>query len=241
MYESEARNIRLFLLRDSKYFIPYTKGGYSKYVNVRNTKTNTLLPNCTSGAYGIAMQYMQTTDYKKVDLPRADAKNWYNNSGWQKSKFPVIGAICCWTNDSKGHVAVVKDVVRNKNGNVTSVTTIESSYYGYNGKDWREGKTYKYNANTGSLTKSGYKFQGYLLCPNIKADPVTDALKVGDKVEIIGKGNSRRDGKGKVCGGIGWTRYILKIFPKEKYPYQVGNAKGVITGYYQESALKKVK
>ena len=241
MYESEARSIRLFLLRDSKYFIPHTKGGYSKYVNERNTKTHTLLPNCTGGAYGVAMQYMQTTDYKKVDLPRADAKNWYPNSGWAKSKFPVIGAICCWSNDSKGHVAVVKDVVRNKNGNVTSVTTIESSYYAYGGKDWREGKTYKYNANTGTLTKSGYKFQGYLLCPNIKADPITNELKVGDKVEIIGKGNSRRDGKGKTSGGIGWTRYILKVFPKEKYPYQIGNAKGTITGYYTADALKKVK
>lgn len=240
MYESEARKINLITTRDSKYFIPYTKGGYSKYVNVRNTKTNCLLPNCTSGAYGLAMQYMQTTDYKQVDLPRADAKNWYNNSGWKKSKYPVIGAVCCWSNDGAGHVAVVKDVVRNSNGNVTSVTTIESSYYSYNKKDWREGKTYKYNANTGTLTKSGYKFQGYLLCPNVKADPV-DAFKVGDRVEIIGKGNSRRDGKGKVCGGIGYKRVILKVFPTAKYPYQVGNEKGTITGYYQASSLKKVK
>lgn len=239
MYESEARKLQLETLRNSNYFIPHTFDGYSKYVNVRNTKTHTLLPNCTSGAFGLAMQYMQTTDYKEVDLPRADAGNWYNNSGWQKSKFPVIGAICCWSNDSKGHVAVVKDVVRNSNGNVTAVTTIESSYYGYNKQDWRIGKTYKYNATTGTLTKSGYKFQGYLLCPNIKPDPV-DSLKVGDKVKIIGKGNSRKDGKGKTSGGIGYTRYILKIFPNYAYPYQVGNAKGTITGYYKANALKKV-
>ena len=240
MYESEARNLKLETLRDSKYFIPHTFNGYSKYVNVRNTKTHTLLPNCTSGAYGLALQFCQTKDYKKVDLPRADAKNWYNNSGWKKSKFPVIGAICCWTNNSKGHVAVVKDVVRNKNGNATAVTTIESSYYGYNKQDWRIGKTYKYNANTGSLTKSGYSFQGYLLCPNVSIDPVADEMKVGDKVKIIAAGNSRRDGKGKTSKGIGWTRYILKIFPNDKYPYQIGNAKGTVTGYYQASALKKV-
>lgn len=239
MLESEARKLKLDTLRNSKYFIPYTFGGYSKYVNVRNTKTHCLLPNCTSGAFGLAMQYMQTNDYKKVDLPRANAKDWYLNSGWKQSKFPVIGAICCWSNDSKGHVAVVKDVVRNSNGNVTAVTTIESSYYSYNKQDWRTGKTYKYNATTGTLTKSGYKFQGYLLCPNVKVDPV-DALKVGDKVKITAKGNSRKDGKGKASGAVGYTRYILKIFPNYAYPYQVGNAKGTITGYYKAGALKKV-
>lgn len=241
MYESEARKLKLETLRNSKYFIPHTYGGYNRYVNERDKKTHCLLPNCTSGAFGIFEQYMQTTNYADVPIPRADAKNWYKSCPkLTKSKFPVIGAVCCWTNSGKGHVAIVKDVVRNSNGNATSVITLESSYYGYNKQDWREGKTYKYNANTGYLTKSGYSFQGYLLNPNVKIDPV-DSLKVGDKVEIIGKGNSRKDGKGKTCGGIGWTRYILKIFPNEKYPYQVGSAKGVITGYYKAEALKKVK
>ena len=241
MYESEARNLKLVLTRDSKYFIPHTYGGYSKYVNERNTKTHSLLPNCTSGAYGLAMQYMQTTNYKDVDLPRANAKDWYNHSSWKQSKFPVIGAVAVWSNSGCGHVAIVKDVARNKNGNATAVTTIESSYYSYNNKDWREGKTYKYTAATGTLTKSGYKFLGYLLCPNVKQDPVTDPLQVGDLVEITGKGNSRKDGKGKVSGGIGYKRYILKIFPSAAYPYQVGNKKGTITGYYKADALKKVK
>lgn len=81
MYESEARKLSLITSRDSKYFIPCTKGGYSKYINERNEKTHALLPNCTGGAFGLAMQYMQTTDYKKVDLPRAHAKDWYNNAG----------------------------------------------------------------------------------------------------------------------------------------------------------------
>ena len=243
MRESEARTLKLDLLRNSKYFIPHTFGGYNKYTNVRNTKTHALLPNCTGGAYGLALQYMQTTDYKKCELPRDDAGRWYlYNTNWKKSKYPVIGAICCWKNGNKGHVAVVKDVKRNANGNVTAVEILESSYYSYNKKDWRCGwNTYKYNANTGYLTKSGYTFQGYLLCPNITLDPITDELKVGDKVEIIAKGNSRKDGKGKTSGGIGWTRYILKVFPTAKYPYQIGNAKGVITGYYTAKALKKVK
>lgn len=239
MYESEARKLKLETLRDSKYFIPHTKGGYSKYVNVRNTKTNCLLPNCTSGAYGLAMQYLQTTDYTKCALPRADAKNWYANCSWKKSKFPVIGAVACWTNSGKGHVAIVSDVKRDNLGNALSVTTTESSYYSYNGKDWRVGVTYRYNPNTGHLGKSNYTFQGYLLNPNIELDPI-ESLKVGDKIEIIGKGNSRKDGKGKTSGGIGYKRYVLKIFPTAKFPYQIGNAKGTVTGYYQASALKKV-
>lgn len=242
MRESKARELRLFLTRDSKYFIPYTKGGYSKYTNTRNK--DSLLPNCTGGAYGVSMQFMETTDYKKVTLPRADAGDWYPTAPaeWKKSKFPVIGAVCCWKNGSKGHVGVVVDVKRNSNGDVIAVEVLESSYYSYNKKDWRRGwNTYKYNPNTGYLTKSGYTFQGYLLNPNIELDPIKNTLKVGDKVQITGKGNSRKDGKGKTSKGIGWTRYILKIYPTAKYPYQVGNAKGTITGYYTADALKKMK
>ena len=242
MYESEARNLKLVLTRDSKYFIPHTYGGYSKYVNERNTKTHSLLPNCTSGAFGVAMQYLGTTDYKKVGLPKADAKDWYGFADWERSRFPVIGAIACWGGNGKGHVGVVRDLTRNSNNNVVGTPDIlESSYYSYNKKDWREGKTYKYNPNTGTLTKSGYKFLGYLLPPNIKPDPIKDKLNKGDKIEITGKGNSRKDGKGKVSGGIGYKRYILKIFPSAAYPYQVGNKKGTITGYYKADALKKVK
>lgn len=242
MRESEARKLKLELLRDSKYFIPHTFGGYSRYVNERDKKTHTLLPNCTGGAFGIFEQFMKTKDYNDVPIPRADAGNWYNNCPkLKKSKYPVIGAVACWKNNSKGHVGIVKDVVRNNNGDATAVVILESSYYGYSKKDWREGKTYKYNANTGTLTKSGYSFQGYLLNPNVEPDPKPEGLKVGDKVQITAKGNSRKDGKGKTSGGVGWTRYILKVFPTAKYPYQVGNAKGTITGYYTAAALKKVK
>lgn len=242
MLESVAKKLKLQTSKDSKYFIPKKYGGYSKYENCRNTILHYLLPNCTGGAYGIAMQFMETTDYLKVELAKANAADWYRLSKWKKSKYPVVGAIACWSGGSgnKGHVAVVMNVERDGNGNPLDVKeTLESSYYSYNGKDWRRGKIYKYNRTTGSLTKSHYKFLGYLLCPNVELDPVSDKLSVKDKVEIIAKGNSRKDGKGKVSGGIGWTRYILNIFPGSAYPYQIGNAKGVITGYYTAKALKK--
>lgn len=71
------------------------------------------------------------------------------------------------------------------------------------------------------------------------ADEPSKELKVGDKVEIIGKGYSNAYGKnGTVAGGIGWTRTVLKIWKGEPYPYQVGEGKST-TGFYKESSLKK--
>lgn len=238
--ESQARLLKLITAHASKYFIPYSFQGYSKYTNVKDDKTHSLLPNCTGGAFGLALQFMETTDRTKVKLPVANAGDWYKRAGWKKSKFPVIGAIACWSNKGAGHVAAVIDVKRNSNGNAVKngVKTLESSAFSYKGKDWREGFTYDYNPNTGTLSKSGYTFQGYLLCPNVEPDPV--GFKVGDKVKIIGKGNSRKDGKGKTSYGIGYKRQILKVFPEDEYPYRVGNAKGTVTGYYKAEALEKL-
>jgi len=239
MLESEAKKFDFDLGENSKYFIPHTYGGFSKYTNQRNGKTHSLLPNCTGGAFGVSMQIMGTTNYRDVDLPVADALYWYGMSGWKRSKFPVVGAIACWGGKGKGHVAIVKDLVRDGNGNVLDVTSVlESSYYSYNGKNWREGKNYSYNANTGTLAKKNYVFLGYLLNPNVQIDPVEYELKKGDFVEIRKAGNSRKDGQGKKSLGIGYKRYILKIFPNEKYPYQVGSAGGTITGYYKAEALR---
>lgn len=240
MLESVARSLKLIRDHDSKYYIPYSFGGYSKYVNVKDVKTHSLLPNCTGGAFGLALQFMETTDFNKVSLPRANAGDWYRLAGWKKSKYPVVGSIACWSNKSAGHVAVVINVKRNSNGDAVKngVRTLESSAFSYKGKDWREGYTYKYNANTGTLAKSGYTFQGYLLCPNVEPDPV--GFQVGDKVKIIGKGNSRKDGKGKTSYGLGYIRQVLKVFPDAKYPYQIGNSKGTITGYYKAEALEKI-
>lgn len=64
-------------------------------------------------------------------------------------------------------------------------------------------------------------------------------LKVGDKVKITKFGNSNSFGTGRKAFGKGWTRYILKIWPMRKYPYQVGNASGT-TGFYKADALKKL-
>ena len=80
---------------------------------------------------------------------------------------------------------------------------------------------------------------GWMDEKDIKLYTNTTDLKVGDKVEIIGLGNSQANGKGKTSGGIGWTREILKVHSGKAYPYQVGNGTGT-TGFYKKKALKKL-
>lgn len=65
------------------------------------------------------------------------------------------------------------------------------------------------------------------------------SLEKGDKVQIIGNGNSQASGKGYTAGGIGYKRKIKDYIAGAKYPYKVGNAFGT-TGWYQEKALKKI-
>lgn len=71
----------------------------------------------------------------------------------------------------------------------------------------------------------------------VKPKPAA-ALKVGDKVKIIGTGNGSSKGTANTAYGIGWTRKILKIYEGRPYPYRVGDSKGT-TGYYKADALKK--
>lgn len=68
--------------------------------------------------------------------------------------------------------------------------------------------------------------------------PVPPALKVGDKVKIIGTGNGSSYGNSNTAYGIGWTRQILKIYEGRPYPYRVGNKTGT-TGFYTAEALQK--
>lgn len=64
-------------------------------------------------------------------------------------------------------------------------------------------------------------------------------LKKGDKVRITRVGNANSYGTGRKAYGVGWTRWIKKIYPGRAYPYQVGDATGT-TGFYKADALKKL-
>lgn len=68
--------------------------------------------------------------------------------------------------------------------------------------------------------------------------PTPTVLQIGDRVQIIGTGNGSSYGTSNTAGGIGWTRYILKIWEGRPFPYQVGNEKATV-GFYKVNALKK--
>jgi hypothetical protein len=72
----------------------------------------------------------------------------------------------------------------------------------------------------------------------VKPEPIAP-FKIGDRVIITGRGNGSSYGGSNIAGGIGWTRVILAIHSGRKFPYQVGLGKST-TGFYQESALRKV-
>lgn len=154
---------------------------------------------------------------------------WYRNSiaqGYQVGQTPKLGAVAVWSRSgSKGHVAIVEHV--NKDN------TWESSESGYNTSPvWF---TKKYDSKS---SRTGYKFLGFIY-PKYEFVEELDELKVGDKVRIIGTGNSNSYGTGRVAGGVGYRRYIKAIYKDRKYPYRVGTAFAT-TGYYKKEALEKI-
>lgn len=121
----------------------------------------------------------------------------------------------------------------------------------YNYYEVKQGKSSKWYAITPDKTQwiAGVNNNGTKYCiilPGVTPKPTPEPpkptptkLKVGDKVKIVGTGNGSSYGTGNIAGGIGWTREILKIWSGRAYPYQVGNKNGT-TGFYKESALKKI-
>lgn len=88
--------------------------------------------------------------------------------------------------------------------------------------------------------QKGYMASAYLeKTKKPEPQPTPSKLKIGDKVEIIGEGNSQASGKGGVARGIGYKRQIQDIYENEPFPYQVGNEYGT-TGFYKREALKKL-
>ena len=66
------------------------------------------------------------------------------------------------------------------------------------------------------------------------------SFKKGDKVKIVGSGNSQANGNGIKAGGIGYEREIIKEpLLDQPNPYCVG-LNGVATGWYPASSLQKL-
>ncbi len=184
-------------------------------------------------------------------------------AGLQTGSEPRVGAIGCAQKgatlsgkDGAGHVWIVEKV--NDDG---SIYTSES---GYGSKAfWNQTRK---NTNGRWGLASAYTFRAFIYLPDDvqqaiesgNAEPVqpipeptpvepepqpvqpapAPALKVGDKVKIIGTGNGSSYGTSNTAYGIGWKRQILKIWNGRAYPYQVGNNTGT-TGFYKAEALEK--
>lgn len=76
--------------------------------------------------------------------------------------------------------------------------------------------------------------------PTPAPTPQPTGLQVGDRVKIVGTGNGSSYGDANTAYGIGWERQILQIYEGRPFPYRVGNAAGVTTGFYRANALQKL-
>lgn len=214
----------------------YTRKGYGNgQSTARDGKPEawkgSVLSNCVGYTFGrfaeMAGKWLKI-GYTYGNKPYA-AQNWWTaHDGLERSQTPVVGAVAVWKHKTKkdfGHVANVEYIY--DNGDWLSS---ESSF---NGVAFRN---VRYNKKS---QRTNWNFQGFILPPYEYVLDNEATLKKGDKIKIAAKGNSRKDGKGKTCNGVGWTRYILAVYPGQPYPYKVGSRLGITTGFYKASALKK--
>lgn len=224
--------------KNDLYFVRKSAGGYSQCIAGKPLFfAGSVLSNCVGYAWGRAAELegtpkcsigVPTSRLKAGSYAPTDAYLWMNYANGRKTgKTPKLGAVAVWkrTDKVRGHVAVVSEVYPDG-----SWLSEESAYGGTTFVRRKYSKT-SYRANN--------KFLGFIYL-NVTFDDDEPTLKKGDKIQIISKGNARKDGKGKTSYGIGYKRYILDYYPGQPYPYRVGNRLGVTTGYYAEKALKKI-
>ena len=224
--------------RTDKYFLRTQKGGYSDCIMGKPELFNgSVLSNCVGYAWGRAAQ-LEGNPECNIGVPAfrwkagcyapVSAYAWMSYANGRKTgKTPKLGAVAVWKHKTRanyGHVAVVEEIYSDG-----SWLSSESSYKG------TAFRNLKYNANS---ARNNFIFLGFIYL-NVDFTP-SQELEVGDKIQIVAKGNARKDGKGKTSYGIGWKRYILGYSAGEPFPYRIGNKLGVTTGYYAEDALKKV-
>lgn len=99
---------------------------------------------------------------------------------------------------------------------------------------------YPYELSSYSGKIIGYFKGSDINYPPEPVDPTIDPeFKVGEKVKITGKGNSKPDGSGVTVYGVGWKKNVLDYIPYALYPYKIGT-KMFTQGYYKEEDLKRV-
>lgn len=246
-----------------KYYIRKKSGGYSTCIQGKPTDENCdVLSNCVGYACG-AFNEEHEFGYEKYHL-NCNAENFIERaiaSGLSVVKDPVPGGIMVWrrgtlsNSDGAGHVAIcTEEIVKGSTEAEDYVITSDSSY---GGKAFLRIKRKRGAGNWGANSKYTYRGcivpEGYKPTPKPEPTPEpqpepkptpANELKVGDKVKIIATGNGSAYGTSNKAYGLGWTRYITKIYEGKPFPYQVGN-KGKTdskntTGFYAKSALQKI-
>lgn len=247
----------------NKYFIRKSSGGYSTCIQGKPTDANcNVLANCVGYACG-AFNEEHEFGYEKYHL-NCNAENFIERaiaSGLSVYKEPIVGGIMVWQkgatlsgSDGAGHVAIcTQEIVK---GSTPAEDYIVTSDSAYGGKSFLRIKRKRGSSgNWGSGAR--YKFrgciapEGYTPTPEPKPEPQpeptptpSNELKVGDKVKIIATGNGSSYGTSNKAYGLGWTRYITKIYEGRPFPYQVGNQgktdSANTTGFYSKSALQKI-
>lgn len=239
-------------MRSSRYYL-YRYG---------TTAFTVPLPNCASYAYGrtmeIACRYnggdwslitSSSNPYWWRTTPTyGNAYQWWSQAGtaglWTRSQIPQLGAIACFQqyNSDGGHVAVVEKI--NADGTVDlSMSEYGGQYFKYlQGVTLVQGSRMRIN---GVIYGYG-NFSGYLINPlsaGAAPDPESNTpliFRRGDQVKIVAAGCASSYGKARNAYGIGWIRYIQKIYVGRPYPYQVGAKSGATTGFYKADALRKI-
>lgn len=131
-------------LENNPYYVKTTHGGYNRCILIK--ENGCVLPNCVGYAWG---RFCEEQNFKDCRLSRGDAKTWYSYSdGYKRGQEPKLGAVLCYTNDKKGHVAIVEQVFKDK-----SILISESAYNGFYFRTKIVEPPYK---------KSGYTFQGFI-------------------------------------------------------------------------------
>ena len=207
---------------------------------------NVPLPNCTTYAYGRVMEQYKMNGYdldvrtesynpywwNRTGTHFGNANTWYNSRDniWEKGSVAKLGAIACWNHNQGGHVAIVEVV--HPDGSVD----LSESHYG--------GAMFNYAPNQ-RLVVGQYDsriqgtFQGYIYVPlSYSGGSKYIFYRRGNYVKIINYGRATSTGRLPIAKGVGWKRYVLRVFKNREYPIQVGDIKtGATTGFYKHISM----
>lgn len=161
-----------------KHWIHTSRGGLNECILISG---NSVIPNCVGYAWGRFYEILGS----RPALSRANAENWYGNTGdgYRRSNVPSLGAVICWAkgkvgvgSDGAGHVAIVEEI--KPNGDIVT------SNSGYKSKRfWMQTFT-----KASGYSMRGYTFQGFIHQPNAIEAPTTsttDSVKTDGDVKTV--------------------------------------------------------